>query len=69
LPGYSLKGVTLTAPTSVPGSADVDPEIVTTCDSRPGSTAPKYVTFAPAVSRTPAMPPAVRPWGRTTDAL
>ena len=70
LGGYSLNGVTLTAPASVPASAEDAPETVTTTDpsGAPGSTAPNHTTCWPSVTRTPAMPPPARPWGRTPSA-
>ena len=68
LPGYSEKGVTFTAPGSVPGKAVDEPLAVTTTASSPMVKAPKLITRAPGESRMPAMPPPERPCGRTPDA-
>jgi hypothetical protein len=68
LPGYSANGVTFTDPATVPGSAVLDPETVTTTVLWSGVKAPKNTTSAPAASRTPAIPPPVRPCGRTPPA-
>ena len=67
LGGYSVNGVTFTAPGSVPGSAVEEPEAVTTTASA-ASTAPNHATCSPSVTRTPAMPPPERPCGRTPSA-
>ena len=67
LAGYSPNGVTLTAPGSVPGSAVVDPDAVTTTEAS-GSTTPNQATCSPAATRTPCMPPPARPCGRTPSA-
>jgi hypothetical protein len=70
LGGYSVNGATLTAPGSVPGRAVDEPEDVTTTEpsGASGSIAPNQATLSPAATRTPAMPPPERPWGRTASA-
>src|SRR3954451_537885 len=68
LAGYSANGVTLTAPGSVPGSAVLEPDEVTTTAESSTSNAPKNTTDCFGASRTPAMPPPERPWGRTAPA-
>ena len=67
--------MTLTDPGSVPGNALLAPATVTTTGawSSPSvtpvvGTAPKKTTRAPGESRTPAIPPPVRPCGRTEAA-
>ena len=81
LAGNSCSGVTFTLPAVVPGSAPARPATVITTageyvpggpdgdpEAAAASTAPNHTTEAPADSRTPAMPPAARPCGRTEDA-
>ncbi|MCY1370078.1 hypothetical protein D9M69_571530 [compost metagenome] len=70
LGGYSANAVTFPAPGAVPGKAPSVPDTVTTtAASSPGATVPKNSTWSPAASLIPAMPPAVRPCGRTFAAL
>ena len=84
LVGYISNGVTLAAPFSVPGSASLSPATVSTTapDAEnmplspssyvhailPAGTTLNVIAVHPSARRIPAMPPAVRPCGRTFPA-
>lgn len=68
LRGYWSKGVSFADVPAEESRVPVEPATVKTTASAAGSTAVNEITSAPAVSLTPAMPPAGRPWGRTCEA-
>ncbi len=75
LAGNSAYGDTFTLAAAEPGSAPVLPAAVTTTGSvlsalpsGSAATAPNQITVVLGESRTPAIPPAARPCGRTEAA-
>ena len=70
LAGYSARGVFFMEPGTVPGSVSSPAVTVTTTARSPSAagTAENAMTPSPAATLTPAIPPAVRPCGRTSAA-